>query len=232
MARNDAGQAVLDGTTSDTGSKASLDASTSASDASTTSDSSIATPDATATTRPCARNTPFTALPWAHPTPLHQGVCTVAQTAAYVDSFYAEAGTITSGSASCDACIQTDSSASALGPIILVPESGQEIPTWVNMGGCVANFDGEPDAGSCGNDLNDYNECIQDECGSCSDFDMPTPAGPTAVCESEVLGAGGACAAEAITRPLCIVELANDGGSEQQCTDITLQELLDLWCGS
>ena len=61
---------------------------------------------------------------------------------------------------------------------------------------------------------------------------MPAPAGPTAACENEVLGAGGACAAEAMTPPLCVVELANDGGSEEQCTDITLQELLDLWCGS
>jgi hypothetical protein len=187
-----------------------------------------ASPQDVTTTMSCAANTPFMPIPWAPPTPLRQGVCTPAQVNAYVTTLSTQNGPWTSGAATCDACLQTDSMAPAHGPIITQPFMGKETPTELNFGGCIANIDGMKAKGGCGNQLNNNNDCVQQECASCPDFMMPSPGGLTALCTQQVAGAGGACASDMVA-PACGAEETADGGF-QACVS-SIQNILNLWCG-
>ena len=176
----------------------------------------------------CASDTPFTAFPWAPPTPLHQNACSSAELTAYLNALQSSTGTgtVTSGNARCDACLQTDEGASAHGPILTV--TGQ--PAELNFGGCVADIDGQKGAGSCGNALNNENDCVDQECAMCSDFNSMTQP-MTQACEQAVFAQGGPCAGPSNTPNAACndeVELMGDGGAAV-CEDF--MSLFTLWCG-
>jgi hypothetical protein len=176
----------------------------------------------------CSSNTPFMPFPWEAPTPLRQGKCTPAQTMAYVTTLNSQNGPWTSGNAACDACLQTDVSAPTHGPILTQVMMGKETPVELNFGGCIADIDGMKAAGGCGNLLNNDNDCIDQECGMCPDFMMPSAGGPTEECTQQVNQAGGPCAAD-VPSSTCTAEENGDGGF-QACVS-SIQEILDLWCG-
>jgi hypothetical protein len=216
-----------DSATKDTGSPPPGDASSqdTSTDTSTVGDGSTAT---------CSANTAFTALTWAPPTAFHQNKCTAAEGTAYNTSLMS-AGPFTSGNAACDACIQTDQTAAAHGPIVAVLQGGVETPVSLNAGGCIANEEtgaaatADKAAGGCGNQLNNASDCINQECGSCSDAAAPLTGGPFDTCAQAVLATGGICAADAITMT-CNTELNTDGGI-QTCLIDTLPQYITLWCG-
>ena len=203
-----------------------------ATDSSTAKDSSAAVDSAAGT---CPDNTAFTAITWAPPTPLHQGVCTAAQISAWASSQSMTTGLGSSGNAACDACIVTPQTAAAHGPAVTVTQGGTTFLAEFNIGGCIADEDGAKGAGSCGNQLNNQGDCLGQECASCSDFNSttPSPTGPTALCEQAIFSAGGVCASDLIAQgSACATELALDGGVDQTCLSVaTLQDLFTLWCG-
>jgi hypothetical protein len=186
----------------------------------------------------CPTLTAFTAIKWAPPTPIHQGVCTAAQITAWDTSGMANmtTGLGTSGNPACDACIVTAETASMHGPVItqIDPMSNMAFLAEFNIGGCVADEDGMTAAGSCGNQLNNQGDCLFQECGACSDFNSnPTPkGGPTSMCEQAVFGAtGDICTASAITST-CLTALGQDGG-QQACLSVSSNaQFFSLWCGA
>jgi hypothetical protein len=97
-------------------------------------------------------------------------------------------------------------------------------PVQVNFGGCVANLDGNPDPGSCGDLFNSFDSCLSLECETCSDFDDPTPGGPTQECTENAFN-GGACTS--FNAMMCDSELS-DGGVAAPCSN--LADFLPLWC--
>jgi hypothetical protein len=106
------------------------------------------------------------------------------------------------------------------------------IPAEPNIGGCLANETGAASdraSGGCGNQLNNANDCITQECGDCSDAMNPAMGGPYATCDQAVLSAGGACAADSVTM-VCETELSVDSGV-QTCLNDSLVQLITLWCG-
>jgi hypothetical protein len=173
----------------------------------------------------CPDDTVFTPIPWSPPSMFFQGACTQAETAAYVTSFNSPNPT-TSGSASCDACIQTDYGDAEHGPIITAVINGMTTPIEINYGGCLADLDGEKGPGSCGNVLNNGNDCADQECGDCSDFSNPQMGGATQMCLNTVRG--GACAGLELTTA-CHNE--TQAANVQQICLGPLQVLLDQWCG-
>jgi hypothetical protein len=185
----------------------------------------------------CSNDVPFSVfgLPWVAPSALHQGVCTASEISAYVGSRSTTTGLGTSGNATCDACIQTPSTATAAGPFITETLMGTTTLAEVNYGGCIANYDGDKTSTGCGAQLNANVLCFVGECGMCSDFNstMPSPTGPTATCRSAIFASGGPCFAESITpTSSCGMELEADGGVDEACNSITTYgEFLTLWCG-
>ena len=194
-------------------------------DTTTVQDSSV-TPD-TGPAMTCPANFPFTPFTWAPPTALHQNACTSAQAMAYSTSIMGT-GPFTSGSATCDACIQTDQGAPAHGPVVSVGGTPEE----ANYGGCVADETGltaDMASGGCGNQVNDNNDCLVQECQGCSDFANPTMGGATNTCITTVLAAGAVCASANETTA-CMTELNTDGGV-QTCLNASVLQLIELWCG-
>jgi len=171
----------------------------------------------------CYQATAFTPVPWAPPTPLHQGACTTAELTAYGSSLTMALTvsmlTATSGNAACDACLQTDVAAAAHGPV--VTEVGQ--PIGVNVGGCVASIDGNAAAGSCGNTLTNQADCIQQECGMCT-----TPALATA-CAQAAFATSAACSASANV-PTAACETEASGSAYAACVTSSAT-LFAAWCG-
>jgi hypothetical protein len=182
----------------------------------------------------CPDNTAFTAIIWAPPTPLHQGACTGTQIAAWNSSQSQTTGLGTSGNAACDACIVTPETAAAHGPVITQKDSmGNAFLAEFNSGGCIADEDGAKAAGSCGNQLNNEDDCLVQQCFSCSDFNSPTKGGPTGMCEQAIFGMGGLCAKYLIAQgSACDSELNADGGVQACFAATTNIEFFQLWCGS
>jgi hypothetical protein len=221
----------------DTGATMFIDAPLSVRDTSPMFEDVIATEDVTssqddATTTEagvgCPSNEPFTPVTWAPPTPLHQNVCTAAEATTYANAIMTMTmGLPTSGNAACDACIQTDESAPAHGPIV----TNMGMPIEFNIGGCMAHFDGMTGPMGCGAEVNDEGDCANDECAGCSDFNNPSPMGPTEQCESAVFGAGGPCGSFQPNAE-CQEELQSMDGGVAECLEIqSVLELLNLWCG-
>jgi hypothetical protein len=158
----------------------------------------------------CFAAMPFTAPHWKAPTPLHQNACTTTEIAAY--EVCAGGASCTSGSRSCDSCLQTDESDGAYGPLI----TGGALGAFVNWGGCQANLDGATERGSCGNQTNDWQTCAAAEC--------PAACG----------GDAEACMASAFVSA-CIgntesASCANEwNGTVSECATFT--SLVTLWCG-
>jgi len=174
----------------------------------------------------CPDNTVFSAIPWSPPSMFLQGACTPAETANYVTTLN-NSSFATSGSASCDACIQTDYASALHGPIITAVINGAVTPIEINYGGCLANLDGSKLAGSCGNVLNNGNDCAYQECGDCSDWGNPQMGGATNACLGVV--GNGACSGLELTTS-CHDETL-EANVEQLCLG-PLQVLLDQWCGA
>jgi hypothetical protein len=169
----------------------------------------------------CDSNTPFTAPEWEPPTAFGQPSCSNAQVTEYL-ACLGNCSTFDSDptNATCVACIETDIGATSYGPVI----TSGGVPTAVNFGGCVANFDGNKAAGSCGDQINAFDACAAAECGTCADFANPTPGGPAEQCEENVFNAGVCSAFNAMT---CDAELG-DGGVGSACGN--LDTFLPLWC--
>jgi hypothetical protein len=100
--------------------------------------------------------------PWRPPTPLHQGACSSAELSEYQACW--TASSCSSGNPACDACLQTDVSSAAYGPVITGTLYFDVNDVFVNWGGCQANIDGDKVAGSCGNQTNDWQTCADLEC--------------------------------------------------------------------
>ncbi len=114
------------------------------------------------------------------------------------------------------------------GPVVAQNMGGMEIPVEPNFGGCVANMDGMTAAGSCGNQVNNADDCGFNECGMCSDYQTNGPI--TQSCfQYAFQDAAGACHADLI-QSACAMELNADGGPDAPCLG-TFQALLTLWCG-
>jgi len=171
----------------------------------------------------CLADMAFTAVTWAAPTALHQNKCTAALITAYQTSLQAGGSTATSGNAACDACLQTDMGAAAHGPIIT--QSGS--PIEINYGGCIADLDGSKAAGSCGNTVNNENDCIDEECSTCSDFSSSTQP-ITMACVQDAFAAGGPCAGAA-NEPTTACQTELMASADQTC--LSVQTLLTAWCG-
>jgi hypothetical protein len=170
----------------------------------------------------CAALSPAIVLPeWRPPTALHQAACTASQISAYV-SCVGSTG-CTSTSVSCDACLQTDASAPAYGPIILGTTASDGFgDAFVNWGGCQASFDGQTAAGSCGSETNAWQACANEvcpyaSCGSGSVLDACASYAYETVCAGHT--ESDACAAQ--------WSAASTG--VPQCADLVT--LATLWCG-
>jgi hypothetical protein len=170
----------------------------------------------------CAPLSPVIVLPaWRPPTALHQAACTASQISAYV-SCVGSTG-CTSTSVSCDACLQTDASAPAYGPIIVGTQASDGFgDAFVNWGGCQASFDGQTAAGSCGSETNAWQACANEvcpytSCGSGSVLDACASYAYETVCAGHT--ESDACAAE--------WSAASSG--VPQCADLVT--LATLWCG-
>jgi hypothetical protein len=172
----------------------------------------------------CYAATPFTAFPWAAPTPFPNPACTSAQIAGYLACFpNCNAFRSDPSNTACLGCIETDVSAAAHGPVI----TSGGAPVEVNFGGCQAHQDGNPSVGGCGNQDNNANDCASAECSACADFASPQPGGATAQCEALAFGSSGSCSADQVT-PSCAAEV-RDGGVAASCSN--LGTFLAPWCG-
>ena len=171
---------------------------------------------------PVCALSPVIALPqWRPPTALHQAACTAGEISAYVNCIGSTG--CTSTSVSCDACLQTDASAPAYGPVILGTLASDGFgAAFVNWGGCQASFDGQTAAGSCGSETNAWQACANEVC-------------PYASCGSgSVLDACASYAYETVCAghtesDACAGEWSATSSGVPQCADLVT--LATLWCG-
>ena len=117
-------------------------------------------------------------------------------------------------------------SAAAHGPVLTAEADGGLQAVELNYGGCFAHYDGHTQAGSCGNQVNSFNDCYSFECQACSDYANPSAYGPTQDCEENSISVG-VCAAVRETEA-CGNE-ASDGGVATPCYDPST--IFTLWCG-
>lgn len=167
---------------------------------------------------PCAQARPPALLGWRPPTPFHQGACTDDEIATYTSCLGASG--CTSASAPCDACLETNASADAYGPIILGTMSEDGFgDAFVNWGGCQANVDGHTQAGSCGSETNAWQACASEVC-------------PYATC-----GAGLDACDDYAYESACVGHTESDACASEwgdsngvgRCASFTT--LATLWCG-
>jgi hypothetical protein len=163
----------------------------------------------------CPDNTPYDTLPWAPPTKLGQPACTAGEISTYLNE-------MSSGDTGCDACIQTNASAAAWGPIVILGMSGGTTYYIINYGGCIADVDGQTQQGSCGDFFNNDTSCLNQECGDCSGSAEQT-------CAEEVSSGAGVCAGYVLTMQ-CATE-TQGSGEYATCLEGPLS-MLTLWCGA
>jgi hypothetical protein len=186
------------------------------------------TPPAGGDAGSCYAGATFTPFTWAPPTPFGQAVCSSAQLAAYLPCSGATCAAFRSdpANAACLACLETDEAAPAHGPFVTQMVDGGVSILEENYGGCQAHYDGNVAAGSCGEQLNNASDCVNFECGGCSDFQSPTEYGPTYDCYYTAVDLGACTAFRETTS--CGRE-AVDGGSAVVCSDPST--FVPLWCG-
>jgi len=188
----------------------------------------------------CPDNTPFTALPWAPPTPFGQGACTTAEITTYATAIGAMTfmPPFTSGNATCDACIQAPTTAAKAGPVQLIMMGSTIVDAILNSGGCIANADGNTTATGCGSQFNSLNDCISQECGDCS-------TSASDACVMAVQGTGVCGSVTPMLTMACLAEFqgaSGGAGTNAQATAcVTLNNamtftaaveyLAGLWCG-
>ena len=165
--------------------------------------------------------TPVDLIPWAPPTPFHQGKCSKLQASLYAADWQENQTSMfraDAKNATCLTCIETPATAAEHGPVI-TPE------LQANFGGCAAHYDGNTGPSSCGALLNNYQTCAFLECGDCSDYSENGPL--TMACLTTAIGKDGPCDGDFSAS--CEDEL-NSGGVAAVCAD--LKTFLYLWCGS
>jgi len=187
-------------------------------------------PDSTTTTgdtgaNDCPNGTPFSPVPWAPPTPLQEGACSVTAADFFVQAFFAN-GDLTSGDTTCDLCIMTGVGNTLHGPLVITGTGGGVTYYEVNYGGCIADLDECTTASCCGNVVNEGNDCLRQECAECSDG----PGDPG--CDSAAFA--GTCAAY-YPSTQCMAEM-NGGGSYAVCmieggSQQAFLAFIELWCG-
>ena len=163
----------------------------------------------------CYADMPFTPPPWKPPTPLHEGACTALELQRIAQC--AGASNCTSGSATCDACAETDIGAAAYGPIITRLILGQRRFVEVNWGGCQANFDGDASAGG--------RLATRRTRGNPACSKSARRARPSMRCIEFAAEHGCSGSSETFA---CASEWSSDSGVP---TCAYLQTLLTLWCG-
>jgi len=173
----------------------------------------------------CTPTVPFTQVKWAGPSAFPQSACTATQVSAYLTCFpNCDTFRQDLANAACVSCIETDENAIVHGPVVTRGTGSQAKPVLVNVGGCLAHFDGMSAPGGCGNQEDDLLACDMAECGSCSDFSVPAMSlGPTDMCEQ--MASGGTCQADTVS-PSCAAELQS--GSTAACS--SLAGFLPQWC--
>jgi hypothetical protein len=177
----------------------------------------------------CYAGTPFTAVPWAPPKPFGQGACSSTQLSSYlacIGTGDCSAFRIDTSNATCLACLETDESASAHGPFVTHSADGGVSILEVNYGGCQAHYDGQAASGCCGEQANNFNDCWNAECSTCSDIASPAEYGPTYDCYFTSLDVGACTKYRETTE--CGYETL-DGGVALPCNDPAT--FVPLWCG-
>jgi hypothetical protein len=185
-------------------------------------DAGVSTNDAgTASSVPaCAETVSSFAPPaWKPPTPFHQGACTSAEADTYAGCL--GAADCTSGSSSCDACIQTDVGAAAYGPVITGSSYGDGFGSaFVNWGGCQANIDGNTAAGSCGSETNAWQACANAVC--------PASTCGSSATACETYAYDGPCAGHTESEA-CAGEWSSTTSEVPTCSNFAT--LATMWCG-
>lgn len=179
---------------------------------------SVELPDATtvSTNAACYTGAAFTPPQWKPPTPLHQGACTSDQLFQFLGCFGSTP--CTSGSSTCDGCLQTSVNAAAYGPIITGSSVSDDYSgQFINFGGCQANIDGNTAAGSCGSQTNAWYACDEVEC--------PEDCGDAGNSCAEYAWNNG-CAKDTMSAS-CSNEWEEDGGVSQ----CEWPSLVNIWCG-
>jgi hypothetical protein len=176
----------------------------------------------------CYTGAAFSPIHWSPPTAFGQAVCTPAQLSAYLSCTGPSCASFRAApaNAACLACLETDESASAHGPFVTTAGDGGVTVAELNYGGCQAHFDGHTGKGCCGEQSNDFQDCIVAECQTCSDFSNPSQTGPTYTCYFTAID-DGVCTAYRETTD-CSYETL-EGGSAGSCADPNT--FVNLWCG-
>jgi hypothetical protein len=214
---NDASSSVSPPESEDAGGSASLDSAAPVLDAAAPPGRDAAPPPPPP---PACAQTATVSLPaWKPPTPFHQGACTADEISTYTDCL-GTAG-CTSANAPCDACLQTEASAGAYGPIILGTEATDGFgDAFINWGGCQANLDGHTQAGSCGSETNAWQACASEVC--------PYSTCGTALDACDDYAYETACSGKTES-DACASEWGDGDASVAQCA--YFQTLATLWCG-
>jgi hypothetical protein len=155
---------------------------------------------------------------------MHQNKCSAAEVSSFINAVASAQLPFTSGNPACDACLQTDAAAFKHGPVVSITKNGS-LSALINFGGCIATVDTNVAAGSCGNQYNDYQECIAAECNACSDFATHGP--DDLACIKAATAAGGRCHL-AVPSTACEDEIQG-GGGDSVC--LSAQGLMNTWCG-
>jgi hypothetical protein len=178
----------------------------------------------------CSPHSPLIVIPYAPPTPFHQGLCTGTQIDAYVTDYKfhdTEAFRRDSANSACLACIETPSGAALHGPVV-VEKAGSVVEILqTNYGGCVANLTRGTSKTGCGELLDAFNTCAFQECGDCTDY---SSGGKHAVdCLTSAVASDGPCEPYwGSDVAACQKDLAS-GEDSTLCT--SLDTFLSTWCG-
>jgi hypothetical protein len=118
--------------------------------------------------------------------------------------------------ATCLSCLVTTIDVDAAAPSasgVLVRTHGESKPV-VNVGGCIAHFDGDNSQTGCGALTQEVFDCLTYECGDCADFNeyCTNQGSNAAACSQHALSGGGPCGFGGG----CFLELV-DGGVAQSC---------------
>jgi hypothetical protein len=171
--------------------------------------------------------TGYTPLVWLPPSSWGQRACTDAQITDYQNACFVKAGpgcdtfVRDPANAACVACVIPDlvmNQPTAYGPVIAVATGPMSYAPIPNFGGCTAHFDGMTAAGGCGNKIEDYEICGDNDCRTCGD-------------QSETLQCFGEAQMGECSKyfDMACESEQLDGGTANICG--ALPNFIGLWCG-
>jgi hypothetical protein len=173
-------------------------------------------------------STGYTALNWLPPSMWGQGACTPAQLSSYYADCFMMGGSACDGfvqamaNAACIQCIIPDLGMmmpTAEGPVIAVILPNNTYIPVPNYGGCTAHMDGKTAAGSCGDKIQDDQDCVAEDCSGCMS------SGAFTTCEGQAQM--GEC--KKYIDATCDKEIQDGGVAGAACNDIPT--ILAEWCG-